>query len=109
MTATVITILATVFASSGFWSLLIAFYNNKKKSKSAETEMLIGLAHDRIFELCRGVLKSGEMTDLEYDNIKRLYDPYIAMGGNGTAAKLMREVEDLKISLVTGGGNNDNE
>lgn len=98
MTSTIITIIVTLFASSGFWTLMLAIYNNRHKTKSAESELLLGLAHDRIYELCKEVLKNGEMTDQEYDNIRHLYDPYIKMGGNGTAAKLMEQVEDLKIT-----------
>lgn len=64
-------------------------------------ELLLGLAHDRIFELCKEVLRTGEMTEQEYDNIRHLYDPYIKMGGDGTAEKLMEQVEDMKISLLT--------
>lgn len=99
MTSTLFTVLVTIFASSGFWTLILAIYNNRQKAKSAETELLLGLAHDRIYELCKNVLKTGELSDSEYDNLRHLYDPYIKMGGNGTAERLMKEVEDLKITL----------
>lgn len=95
-----VTVLITVFASTGFWTLIQTIYNNRQKAKSAEIEMLLGLAHDRIFELCKDILKRGEMTDQEYDNLKHLYKPYIALGGNGTAQKLMEQVEDLKVSIM---------
>lgn len=99
MTSTIITIVITLFASSGFWTLILAIYNNRHKAKSAEVEMILGLGHDRIYELCKEVLRTGEMTEAEYDNIRHLYDPYVKLGGNGTAAKLMKQVEDMKISL----------
>lgn len=99
MTSNIITILITIFASSGFWTLILAIYNNRKKKKSTEAELLLGLAHDRIYELCKEILHTGEMTDQEYDVIRHIYDPYIKMGGNGTARKLMEQVEDMKISL----------
>lgn len=98
MTSTIITIIITLFASSGFWTLILAVYNNRHKAKSAESELLLGLAHDRIYELCKEILRTGEMTEQEYDNIRHIYDPYIKMGGNGTAKKLMEQVEDLKIT-----------
>lgn len=99
MTSTAITVLVSVFASTGFWTLILAIYNNKKKAKSATTEMLLGLGHDRIYELCKEILRTGELTDQEYDNLRHLYDPYIKLGGNGIIKKLMEQVEDLKISL----------
>ena len=101
MTTSLITIIVAIFASSGIWSLILAIYTNKSKAKSAETELLLGLAHDRIFELCKDILKSGEMSEQEYDNLKHLYDPYIESGGNGTAEKLMKQVEEMKIELLT--------
>lgn len=100
MTSTLFTILVTIFASSGFWTLILAIYNNRQKAKSAETELLLGLAHDRIYELCKEILKTGDMTEQEYDNLRHLYDPYVKLGGNGTAEKLMQQVEDMKISLM---------
>lgn len=100
MTSTLITVLVTVFASTGFWSLITAIYNARIKAKSAETELLLGLAHDRIYELCKEILKTGDMTEQEYDNLRHLYDPYVKLGGNGTAEKLMQQVEDMKISLM---------
>lgn len=100
MTSTLITVLVTVFASTGFWSLITAIYNSRSKAKSAETELLLGLAHDRIYELCKEILKTGDMTEQEYDNLRHLYDPYVKLGGNGTAEKLMQQVEDMKISLM---------
>lgn len=99
MTTNIITILVTIFASTGFWTLILAIYNNRQKKKSAEAELLLGLAHDRIYKLCKGILHTGEMTDQEYDNICHIYDPYIKMGGDGTAKKLMEQIEDIKISL----------
>lgn len=100
MTSTLITVLVTVFASTGFWSLITAIYNARSKAKSAETELLLGLAHDRIFEQCKDILKRGDMTEAEYDNLRHLFDPYKKLGGNGTAEKLMQQVEDMKISLM---------
>lgn len=100
MTSTLFTILVTIFASSGFWTLILAIYNNRQKAKSAETELLLGLAHDRIYELCKEILKTGDMTEQEYDNLRHLYDPYVKLGGDGTAEKLMQQVEDMKISLM---------
>lgn len=100
MTSTLITVLVTVFASTGFWSLVTAIYNAKSKAKSAEIEMILGLGHDRIYELCKEILKTGDMTEQEYDNLRHLYDPYVKLGGDGTAEKLMEQVEDMKISLM---------
>lgn len=100
MSTTLITILVTVFASSGFWTLILAVYTNRHQKHDAKTEMLLGLGHDRIFELCEGILKRGELTQAEYDNLLHLYKPYKKLGGNGTAEKLMKEVENMDIGGI---------
>lgn len=99
MSSTLITILVTIFASSGFWTLMLAIYTAKHDKSSNETKMLLGLAHDRIFELCEQILKRGEMTQGEYDNLLHLYKPYKSLGGNGTAEKLMKEVEEMHLTM----------
>ena len=43
----VVTIVCSVIASSGFW----AFVNKRSDSRDVKTEMLVGLAHDRIVYL----------------------------------------------------------
>lgn len=98
MSTTMITVLVTIFASSGFWALVQTVYSNKHRAASNETQMLLGLGHDRIYELCKEILKTGEVTHEEYDNLLHLYEPYKALGGNGTAEKMMQEVKDLPFS-----------
>ena len=93
MSTTLVTVLVTVFASSGFWTLILAVYTSRH-------EKLLGLGHDRIFELCEGILKRGELTQAEYDNLLHLYKPYKKLGGNGTAEKLMKEVENMDIGGI---------
>lgn len=94
------TILITIFASSGFWTLILAIYTSRHEKHDAKTEMLLGLAHDRVFELCEDILKKGEITQAEYDNLLHLYKPYKKLGGNGTAEKLMKEVENMDIGGI---------
>ena len=43
-------------------------------------------------------IERGEITRDEYENLHDyLYVPYQKMGGNGSAARVMAEVEKLKI------------
>ena len=48
-----VTIICAVIASSGFW----AFIQKKNETKDIKTQMLIGLAHDRIIFLGMSLLK----------------------------------------------------
>lgn len=91
----IIEILATALASSGLWAYMIS----RKEKKDVKTEMLIGLGHDRIVGLGMNYLKRGWITQDEYENLHDyLYVPYKKMGGNGSAERIMKEVDKLPIA-----------
>ncbi len=89
----VATIITSIFASTGFWAVVQRFMD----AKSSKRRMLLGLGYDRLIHLChkyidRGWLYLDELEDLQ----KYLYEPYRAMGGNGTAELLFNEVKKLE-------------
>lgn len=87
----ILTILGSVLASSGLW----AFFAKKAERKDIKTEMLIGLAHDRIMSLGMFYIERGWMTSDEYENLHNyLFEPYSKLGGNGSAARIMKEIDD---------------
>ena len=91
---TVITIVCSVIASSGFW----AFAQKKLDKRDVTREMLIGLAHDRITYLGLCYIERGWITQDEYENLSDyLYRPYVKMDGNGSAKRIMTEVDKLPI------------
>ena len=93
-----VTVVCAVLASSGFW----AFVQARREKKDVKTQMLIGLGHDRIVALGLEYLGRGYITNDEYENLHDyLYKPYLKMGGNGSAARIMREVENLRIQPRT--------
>ena len=102
---TLLTILGTILASSGFW----AYIQERSKRKDAEnkhnnleTQMLIGLAHDRIICLGMTYIERGYITQDEYENLyEYLYKPYEKLGGNGSAKRIMTEVDQLAIHKST--------
>lgn len=100
--------LAVVFAilaSSGFWAFITVIVQKHLENKysvssrmSVEREMLIGLAHDRILSLGMKYIQRGYITRDEYENINQyLYEPYSKLGGNGSAKKIMEELNKLPI------------
>jgi hypothetical protein len=94
----ILAIIGAVFASTGFWTLINQLIVNRKKKKSAETQMLMGLGHDRICYLGETYLDRGYISRDEYENLHDyLFLPYQKLGGNGTAAKIMKEVEQLPL------------
>ena len=105
---TLVTILCSIIASSGLW----AYISKKADKKDVRTQMLIGLAHDRILSLGMQYLERGDwITRDEYENLHDyLYAPYEKMGGNGSAHRVMLEVDNkLKIVNHPPTGDEDNE
>jgi hypothetical protein len=93
----IVTVLCSVIASSGFW----AWLQKKDDKKSLQSQMLIGLAHDRIVSLGMIYIERGWITKDEYENLRDyLYEPYKALGGNGSAKRVMEGVNRLKIFTV---------
>ena len=91
---TIITVVCSVLASSGFW----AYIQKRSEKKDGRTQLLIGLAHDRIIELGMKYIERGWITQDEYENLNDyLYIPYKKEGGNGSAARVMIEVRKLPI------------
>ena len=89
-----LTIFSSVLASSGLW----AYITKRLEKKDVKTEMLIGLGHDRIMYLGMGYIERGYITSDEYENLyEYLYKPYEKMGGNGSAKRIMNEVNKLPI------------
>ena len=98
-----ITVFSSVLASSGLW----AYIAKRSEHKDVKTEMLKGLAHDRIISLGMQYIERGWITQDEYENLyEYLYKPYEKMGGNGSAKKVMKDVNNLPIHKNNYGGDN---
>lgn len=89
-----VAVFSSVLASSGLWAYLM----KKAEQKDVKTEMLIGLGHDRIVYLGMSYIERGWISQDEYENLNDyLYKPYEKLGGNGSAKKIMQEVNKLPI------------
>lgn len=98
---TILTVICTLIASSGFW----AFIQKYNETNTAERQMLVGLAHDRIVYLGMAYVERGYITKDEYENLNDyLFKPYKKLGGNGSAQRIMIEVDKLQIKNFTSGG-----
>lgn len=89
-----ITVVTSVLASSGFWAFLQHHFDRNDSYK----KLLLGIAHDRIMYLGMQYIERGWITADEYENLHvYLYEPYHANGGNGSATRVMSEVDRLRI------------
>lgn len=100
MDTVIVTLLCSIISSSGFWAFLIS----RKKKADAINNMVLGLGHDRIIELGMHYLERTDengnpwITEDEYENIKDyLYEPYTKLGGNGSAARIIKEMDNIPI------------
>ena len=89
-----LTVFSSVLASSGLW----VYITKRLDKKDVKSEMLLGLGHDRIMYLGMSYIERGYVTSDEYENLYGyLYKPYEKMGGNGSAERVMNEVNKLPI------------
>lgn len=86
----IFTAFITALTSSGVMSLVIFLIQRRDKIKEKENEnntaqsrMLLGLAHDRIVFLTDCYVRRGAITLKEKRNLRFLYEPYSELGGNG--------------------------
>lgn len=87
-------VLGSALASSGLWALV----GRRTDKDDAERKMLVGLAHDRIVHLGMAYVERGYITQDEYENLRvYLYESYEKMGGNGSARRVMLEVDKLPV------------
>ena len=90
----ILTSITSILASSGLW----AYMMKRMDMRDVQDEMLIGLAHDRILYLGMSYIERGYITRDEYENLHDyLYAPYMKLGGNGSAKRIMQEVDKLPI------------
>lgn len=92
----VVTIVASILASSGLWTIIL----KKLDNKDAMREMVLGLAHDRIMHIGLSYISRDPqyITKEEYENLHDyLFIPYEKMGGNGSAKRVMLEVDKIPL------------
>ena len=91
-------LIAAVLASSGLWSVLLYKVQRKDSKRDNLTRLMLGLAHREIVTSCMEYIERGSVTKDEYDDLmKYLFTPYKALDGDGTAEKLVGEVQKLPI------------
>ena len=103
MNDTLLTIILAIFASGGFWAFLQSYLQNRSKKRTAEQKLILGLAFRQIIEMCQFYLKRGWIDAEEYKELNHyLFEPYQDSGGDGTAARMIKEVEKLPIRKEAG-------
>jgi hypothetical protein len=83
-----------IIASGGFW----AYLGKRSERGNATTKLLMGLAHDTILQRGSLYLRRGYITNEEYNDLDMyLMKPYMNLGGNGMAERIMNEIKKLPV------------
>ena len=96
-----ISILGIVLASTGLWSFMIEVYRRRCAKKDDERIKLIkratsGLLYIGMQMSAQAVFRRGYIDPQELHDIEKyMYEPYHALGGNGSAEALMKKLEAL--------------
>lgn len=104
MTETLTAVILAVFASSGFWALVTAIYNNHASKKQAEDEdidiikkALLSVLYDKIYERSMRLLRVGQTTVEDRENVHQMLTPYEQLGGDGLIHDLVDRVDELPL------------
>jgi hypothetical protein len=88
----IITILAGILGSTGFWMLV----QNQREKKSKERIAITAMLFMAVKMSCKSCLRRGWVSTEEIEDIEKyMFEPYKSMGGNGTAEMLMKKIKDL--------------
>ena len=82
---------------AGLLTLIILCIKWLWQKITADQLTLKALAHDSFFRMCRYVIRDGEITESELENVEYLYKGYKAQKLNGTGDRLYEVVMDLPV------------
>lgn len=75
---------------------------DQTKRQIVMEEALCAMLHERIVRFCERLLIIGYVTADDLKELDYLYNPYRALGGNGTAEKLYNKVQQLPLRVENG-------
>lgn len=84
---------STLLGAPGLW----AFLKSKTDRNNSEHELLLGVSKNQLLALGRTYLDRGFITMDEYEEYEAEYKLYSALGGNGLARRVFKQVDDLPI------------
>lgn len=85
-----------IFGSVGFWT----FVQHLLDKRSVSRQAMLGLMYLGVKMSCQKLIDRGWATTEEIEDIEKyMYEPYKALGGNGTAEMLMNKVKALPSAV----------
>lgn len=87
-------IITTLLGGSGVW----AWVKSKSERNDASHSLLLEVSKTQLIALGRTYLARGYITMDEYEEYESEYKLYHALGGNGLARRIFKQVDDLPIT-----------
>lgn len=81
---------------------LVRQVKGKKQEYEVIREGMMALLHDRLYASCSFFLSRGYCTLEDRNNLEYLFEPYKALGGNGTGADLYHRCMELPLMKPSG-------
>ena len=86
-------IITTLLGGSGVW----AWAKSKSDRNTSSHGLLLRVSKNQLITLGRAYLDRGYITMDEYEEYEAEYKLYSALGGNGLARRVFKQVDDLPI------------
>lgn len=86
-------LITTVLSGPGIW----AWAKTRTQRNNAEDKLLLQVAKNQLVSQGRKYIKRGYITMDEYEEYEAEYQVYSALGGNGLARRVFKQVDDLPI------------
>lgn len=86
-------VITTLLGSSGIWM----FAKTRYDRNNSEDRLLLEVAKNQLTVLGRTYLERGYITMDEYEEYEAEYKLYSALGGNGLAKRVFKQVDELPM------------
>lgn len=86
-------VITTLLGSSGIWM----WAKTRSDRNNSEDQLLLEVAKNQLTVLGRSYLERGYITMDEYEEYEAEYALYSALGGNGLAKRVFKQVDELPM------------
>ena len=88
-------ITAIIVALIGVAGSIFSYIRSQQKSNDSERNLLMSVAHWAIVSEAKFYVDRGYITTAEFETFHILIKPYLELGGNGLAIKMVEEMNNL--------------
>lgn len=85
--------ITALLGGSGIW----AWARTRSERNDSEDQLLLQVAKNQLISQGRFYMERGYITMDEYEEYESEYKVYAALGGNGLARRVFKQVDDLPI------------